>query len=105
MENKEMEKYLLTDEEVIVDICGNCMQENKWSDEDCRVCRHNMESACQAQHAKTLRMLKEEREKVLKEVGEWLEHNSYLLIKSFRSGDNLTELIGMFKQGKLPEGR
>jgi len=44
--------WLLTDEEIIMDICGSCFQEERLTDEDCRACQRNMKAAAKAQAKK-----------------------------------------------------
>ncbi len=47
---------LLTRDEFIVNVCGDCYMETKWTDEECRICLSNTMTAAKAQLAK----LKEE---------------------------------------------
>lgn len=45
-------QLLLTDKEIIEDICGSCFMEEKWSDADCKVCQANMRASNKSQLAK-----------------------------------------------------
>jgi len=39
-----MTDRLLTAEEIIIDVCADCLQEEIWKDEDCKVCQRNMKA-------------------------------------------------------------
>ncbi len=46
--------YELTDEEIIIDVCGSCSQEERWTDTDCHICKGNMHTAAKIAQAKLL---------------------------------------------------
>ena len=48
----------MSDEEIIIAVCGDCTQEEKWTDEECRVCRRNIKAGCQAQLASDIKAVK-----------------------------------------------
>ena len=76
--DKQVDKEgLLTDEEILIEVCANCTRENVWSDEDCKYCQMNMRVAKKAQHSADNARCKKKEE-------EWLEaihdarHDGYM---------------------------
>jgi hypothetical protein len=69
----------LTDEELLITICADCLQENKFTDEDCRNCQRNLRAIADAAVAKAMPLIeKRAREDERKDLEKWLFENAII---------------------------